>query len=241
MKFIFTYFILFLLTLNANNISSIDYFSRALPLDEYIIKSSTSGKVDYVNSDIEGRTANNSLIIQLDDKINKIELQQLTSKLNILDKMILIESTNFNRINNISSKSKFDKDNQQLKVLNLKSTRTDLKIRIETLHDTIINKKFIETNRYIYNLKIKEGDFVNPGSTLYIAQDLSKAKLVIFIPIKYAKDIKEMIIYLNNKKTNYKISKLYNVADKEHLSTYRCEIIIDKPKNFSTLYKVEFK
>jgi len=241
MKFIFKYIIFFTIILNANDLESQNFFSRVLPFEEYTIKANTSGKIDYVNHNIEGNFSQNNIIIKIDDKLNQLELNQLQIKEKLLNNMLKIEEGNYRKFKNISSKSKFEKDNQKLKVLNLKSTQADLKIKIATLKDKIENKTFIEKDNYIYKILVEEGNYINPGSTLYIAQDLSKAKLIIYIPISYISTIKNKSIYLNDIKTNYKISKLYNVADQNHLSTYKCEIIIDKPKQFSSLYKINFK
>jgi len=56
-----------------------------------------------------------------------------------------------------------------------------------------------------------------------------------------AMDIKNKTIYLDGKKSDLKISKLYTVADTKHISSYKCEIIIPAPKTFSKLTKIEFK
>ena len=71
--------------------------------------------------------------------------------------------------------------------------------------------------------------------------DLSKGKVEIFIPISDAKTISNKIIYIDGVKTKLKIAKLYDVADTKHISSYKCEINIPNPKQFSTLVKVEFK
>ena len=47
-------------------------------------------------------------------------------------------------------------------------------IKIETLKDTISNKKLVEKSNYVFNIAVKEGDYVTPGTLLYEAKDLSK-------------------------------------------------------------------
>ena len=71
--------------------------------------------------------------------------------------------------------------------------------------------------------------------------DLNKGKVEVYIPISEAKSIVSKTIYIDGKKTNLKISKLYAVADTKHISSYKCEINIPNPKQFSVLVKVEFK
>ena len=71
--------------------------------------------------------------------------------------------------------------------------------------------------------------------------DLTKGKVEVYIPINDAKTISTKTIYIDGKETKLKISKLYNVADTKHISSYKCEIVIPNPKQFSALVKVEFK
>ena len=105
----------------------------------------------------------------------------------------------------------------------------------------ISNKVLKQNNSYIYNIAVEIGDYVNPGTLLYTAMDLSKGKLVIYIPIDSANDIKSKTIYLDGKKSDLTISKLYTIADSKHISSFKCEIIINSPKKFSKLTKIEFK
>lgn len=43
------------------------------------------------------------------------------------------------------------------------------------------------------------------------------------------------------KKTAYKISRLLNIADSKNISKYMAQIIIESPKLFSKLVKIELK
>jgi hypothetical protein len=55
-------------------------------------------------------------------------------------------------------------------------------------------------------------------------------------------DIYQKIVYLNDKKTEYKIDKIWKMADEKFISSYRAEIIIASPsESFSKLMKVEIK
>ena len=225
----------------ASSMFSMEYYSKVEPINTYNIKSSVSGKVVFVNKNIESNIAKNNSIIKIDSKVNSIDLKQSKLKLKTMKNILDIEKDTLKSYKRISSKSKFDKDNQKIKILNIQSSISDLITKIATLEDTISNKNLIATNSYIYNIAVKIGDFVNPGNLLYTAMDLTKAKFEIFIPIDKANTIQNKIIYINDKKTNLKISKLYSVADTQHITSYKCKIIIPNPKTFSNLVKVEFK
>jgi len=218
-----------------------EYYAKVEPIHTYKVKSSVSGKVIKANSNLESQFVKKALVVKLDDSVNQIDLKQSKLKLENLKEIQRLEKENLERFKKVSSKSKFDKDNQKIKILNVVSNINDLETRIATLEDTIKNKNLIENNTYIYDVVVEEGDYVNPGTHLYTAMDLNSAKLEVFIPIDKATSIKEKTIYIDDKQTDLKISKLYTVADTQHISSYKCEIIIKNPKNFSSLVKVEFK
>ncbi|MBP6712572.1 MAG: hypothetical protein KBA17_07125 [Aliarcobacter sp.] len=230
---------LFLLTITT--IFASEYYAKLEPIESYQIKSAVSGKVIYSNSKIEGLKANNSTIIEIDSMVNKVELEQSRNKLKYIDEMIKIETNNYDRLNQVSSKSAFEKDTQKLKVINLESLKADMIVKIDTLKDIISNKKLIEKSNYIFNIAVKEGDYVNPGTLLYEAKDLSKGKLEIFVPIAQIEEIKNKEIFLNGVKSDIKISKIYEIADSTNISSYKVELILENAKIFSRLVKIEFK
>lgn len=233
--------IVWLCLLFISSIFANEYYAKLEPIESYEVKSAVSGKVIFSNSKLEGSKANNSVVIEIDSVVNKVELEQSRNKLKYIDEMLKIENNNYNRLNQVSSKSEFEKDTQKLKVINLESSKADMIIKIEGLKDTISNKKLIEKSNYIYNISVKEGDYVNPGTLLYEAKDLSKGKLEIFVPIASINEVKNKEIYLDGEKSDVKISKIYDVADSVNISSYKVELVLDNVDNFSRLVKIEFK
>jgi len=224
-----------------NFLFAMEFYAKLEPIDSYSVKASVSGKVIYTNEKIEGKRAKNSTIVQLDSVVDKVELEQSLKKLEDIEGMLQIQQRNYERLLKISSKSGYEKDTQKLNVLSQESAKADMLIKIATLKDTIKNKKLVEKNNYIYNIAVKKGDYVTPGTLLYESKDLSKGKLEIFVPIADIETIKTKTMFIDGVKTDLKISKIYDVADSKHISSYKCEIIIDNPKTFSRLVKVEFK
>lgn len=218
-----------------------EYYAKIEPIQSYVIKAATSGEVVYTNDDIEGKFAKNSVIVELNSNVDRVDLEQTQNKLQLFEKMIEIEQNNYERLKKVTTRSDFDKDSQLLKSINLQSTKADLVIKIAQLKESISNKKLVENNLYIYSINVKKGDYVNAGTLLYEAKDLSKGKLEVYIPIADAQELQEKQIYLNDEATNLKINKIYKVADAKNISSYKVEIIIDKPKEFSSLVKLEFK
>jgi len=218
-----------------------EYYAKLEPIESYKVKASVSGKVIFSNTKVEGFKAKNSTVIELDSKVNQMDLAQSRNKLKFINEMIAIENNNYNRLNKVSSKSAFEKDTQKLKTINLKSSKADMIIKIENLKDTIKNKKLIEKSNYISMIAVKKGDYVNPGTLLYESKDLSKAKLEIFVPIMEVENLKNKTIFIDGKKSNVKINKIYTIADTQHISSYKVQLLVPNVKTFSRLVKIEFK
>ena len=218
-----------------------DYYAKLEPINTYNVKASVSGKVIFVNEKIKSNISRNNIIIKIDNKINKIELAQTRIKRSNLKKILKIQKDILNSFNKVSSKSKLDKDAQKITILNTQSTISDLNIRIATLEDTIKNKILKEKNAYISDIIIKKGDYVNPGTPLYTAQDLSKGKLEIFVSFDDIDKIKDKEIYVNDIKTSLEINNIYKTADTKHISAYKVEIFVDDVITFSKLVKITFK
>ena len=218
-----------------------EYYAKIEPIQSYVIKAATSGEVIYTNEAIEGEFAQNSVIVELDSAVDRVDLEQTQNKLALFKQMIEIEHNNYERLKKVTTRSDFDKDSQLLKSLNLQSTQADLHIKIAQLQKSIANKKLIEKNRYIYSISVKKGDYVNAGTLLYEAKDLSKGKVELFVPITEAATLMSKQIFINNEAITSKIHKIYKVADAKNISAYKVEIIMDEPKAFSSLVKIEFK
>lgn len=247
-----------------------DYYAKAEPKELYSIKSAVSGEVVHVDEVLEGKLAQNSIVIQIDDVINKADLKASKEKLSYLKNSISlsqkslhnarqaanIDSENYARVKNLSSYSKVQKDAKLLSLINsqnsvisiesnlqtLKTQYADLELKIATLEDTIAKKSIaIEDGFYIYKIYPRKGDYVNPGSQLIDVYDISAAKLIVYVSSEEAIDIDTKTIYLDDKPTDYKVDKIWKVADSINISSYRVEILIDKPAQFSKLIKVAFK
>ncbi len=247
-----------------------EYYSKIEPIDSFYIKSSVSGKVVDLKKEVEGKISKGTIIIHIDDKIDKIDLDSSKRKLALLKsnislskesvvyakKSMKIDQSNYDRIKNLSTYSKIQKDAKLLTLINsknnylkaknslqnLQTQKLDLELKIATLKDKIDKKNIkIKKGLYIYKIYPNIGDFVNMGSPLVDVQDLSFAKLTIFVSSEDLKNIESKKIYLDNKLSNYKIDKVWSVADTQNISSYRVEILIDKPDRFSKLMKVEFK
>ena len=245
-----------------------EHFAKLEPISTVIIKAEANGEVVVAKSNLEGSLVD-GLIVKIDDNLDKLDLKNSKNSLQLTQKMIelnkemlplLKKSVNMKRklyqkVTPLSSTSVSQKDSlfsafvsaksqysgTLEKILNLENQKVSLKQKIATLEDRIKKKSIIIDNKYLYSLDVKRGEYVNIGMPLATIQDISKAKLVIYLSEDELKDIDKKRIFINGKETNLKFSKIWKVADKKYISSYRAEIILKPFDRFSKLVKVEVK
>ena len=246
------------------------HYAKVEPFESITLKSAVSAQVTEAKLKLEGTNVLSRTIIQLDDKLDKIKLASSKSSLKLINNMIKTNNNilsslasslerqkgYYNRISSIGSASKTQKDNAfygytnaktqyfstKEKIDSLKKQRLDLNYEIARLKDSISKKSIKLNNKFLYKLLVNRGDFVNMGTPLAQIKDLSSAKLVLFLEDEELGSIKDKTIYIDDKPSDYKVSKVWKVADEKFISSYRAEIVIKNPKeSFSKLLKVEFK
>ncbi len=245
------------------------HYAKVEPFEEITLKSAVSAQVVMTQRNLEGTTVTNKRIIQLDQKMDHIELKSSQKGLKLLKKMshinqkILLslkeslqrQEAYYQRIKDLSSASLTQKDNAfygyintknqylstQEKIDTLKKQQLDLEYKIALLQDRIQKKEIRIKNKFLYKILVNQGDFVNAGTPLAKVKDLTRAKLVLFLEQDELKDLPKKTIYINDKPTQYKINKRWLVSDEKFISSYRAEIYIKPHNNFSKLLKVELK
>lgn len=255
MKYLLSLFVL-ALSLNASI-----YYAKVDPYESFSIKATASGEIVSVYTEAEGKVSNGGVLIQQDDFLNKKELASSEKKLKSLKRTLeltqknvnnskeveKIRADNYNRIKDLKTKSKTSKDAELINLLNasnqvislenslenLKVSISDLEYKIATLNDTIDNKSVkIDKGFLIYKIYVTKGDFVNVGTPLVEAYDISKGKLTIFLSKEDVDIVNSSVVYINDKATNLKIDKIWKVVDTQNISSYRAEIIVPAPKDF---------
>ena len=245
------------------------YYAKLEPLESYVIKSDVAGKVIYSDLSKEGKYVKDALIVKIDDKTDRDDLENSMKKLESLKKLVelkkenitnlqksyLVRKRNYDRIKNLKTKSNFEKDNQLLSVIaadssliaakesliSLENQIKDIKHMIFVLKDRIIKKNIIIKKRYIYKLNVKQDDYVAPGVVLMQAMDVSKAKATIYLSYEDRENLDKKSIYINGKKSDVKFYKVWNITDTTNISSYKAEILLPSPKEFSKVIKIELK
>jgi len=260
---------LFLLLVSFVSLFADFYYAKLEPYRYYPIKSSVSGEVIDSKITLEGEFVKNGILIKIDDELSQKEKSSIERKIKLLDDMIKINQNtlknleeikkrkkeNYEVISKLRTKSSIEKDREyydylssvnsvfsiQEKIENYKLQINDLNYRLSQLNKDIKEKKIYVQNGLVYQLNVQVGDYVTFGTLLYTLADTSKGKLTLFLSKDELDSIDKKVIYIDDIKTNLKIDKIWDVADSVHISAYRTEILIDNPKRFSVLKKVEFK
>ena len=259
----------FIFLIFATSLFSKSYYSKVEPYETRVISSNVVGEVVYTNENKIGEKVGTKAFIKMDTKLHWQEVDTIDNKISYLRENVksseqVLENlthslakhnVNYEKIKNLSTKSIVEKDrefyaliasqnalyNAKAALNNLKIQITDLKYRKNTLLKTIADKTVTAKGFVLYSIDVKAGQVVGVGTPLAKIADTSFAKLTLYLDEEDAKNAYEKTIYIDSKKSRYKISRLLNIADSKNISTYKAEIIIDSPKIFSKLVKVELR
>ena len=245
------------------------YYAKVEPYEVRDISSNVTGLVLYANENLVGKTLSDKAYIRIDSILDTKELTFIEEKLSYMREMVkenenvlvnLEDSlkrkrTNYEKVSNLKFKSAVEKDrefydlvasentylNTKKEVQNLKLQITDLKLRRAQLQRSIKDKNLKAPNFVLYEMIVKPGKVVSMGTPLAKIADASKAKLTIYLDEVDVEGSHKKTIYIDGEKTNYKVSRMLNIADSKNISKYMAQIIIKAPKLFSKLVKVELR
>lgn len=246
-----------------------EYYAVVKPYNEFSVKSNVDGRVITARDDLEGTIGKKKVIIKLDSDTEDAQLKNYKKQLKSVEKSIKIskkliknlkkvyriKEKNYKNYRKSTYRSVVQKDEKYYDVATafnnlstneenletLERTKSDLTYKIFDLKKNIRDRTFKFKGYYIYKVDVKKYDYVTKGTILAKVSDVSKGKLIIFLDREDYKNINNKVIYVDGKKTTYKIDKKQKVADSVNISSYEIDIIVSKPKVFSNIVKVEFK
>lgn len=218
------------------------HYAKVEPYNSVVLKSAVSSLVMNVDLESEGKMVENKRVIYLDDRLDKINLKRSNENLLILRETLKRQEAYFQRINKLKTVSTAQKDDAFYSFASAKTQYLDMQYQIAQLEDSIEKKSIVPYHMYLYEIMVRKGDYVTPGSPLASVVDTNRAKLVLFLEPSELEQIEKKVVYLDDKKTEYKVDKVWKVADEKFISSYRAEIYIPAPEmSFSELVKVELK
>jgi multidrug efflux pump subunit AcrA (membrane-fusion protein) len=243
------------------------YYSKIEPYELRYIASNVSGLVEYIDENLIGKKLSSKAYIKIDSKLDKQELGYLKEKLTSLENTVLVNENilqnmketllkkrkNYKQIEALKIKSRVEKDREfyelvasensylatQKEINSLKRQIADFKLRKAQLERSIKDKYLSNKGFVLYSIEVKVGQVVKPSTPLAKIADTSKAILTIYLDEDDLVELNDKVIYIDDKKTNYKMSRVSFIADAKNISKYKAQIIIDAPKVFSRLAKID--
>jgi multidrug resistance efflux pump len=245
------------------------YYSKVEPYEILDITSNVTGEVIYINEDKIGVVLDSKAYIKIDDILDKKELKHTVEKIENLKQTIKLDENiasnlkeslskkrkNYEKVKELKIKSSVEKDrefyelisseNSYLSIIkeiySLKRQVLDLQMRKAQLQKSIKDKTVTNEGYTLYSIKVKVGQVVTKLTPLASVADVSRAILTIYLDEKDIKNVKSKIIYIDGKKTEYKIDRILNIADSKNISKYMAQIVIKAPQVFSKLAKIELR
>jgi flagellar motor protein MotB len=246
------------------------HYAKLEPVESYVVKAAAAGQVMMADESAEGRVGDGKIVVQIDDRVDRaqkraleVTLEALKSTLKLTREMAENQQKVYEkdyryylRTKGMKTKSQTEKDrifstmmasrNQLLslkeKIATLKKQIADTDYQRVMLEDRIAKKAVRAKGLYIYRVAVRKGDYVNPGALLLKAMDTSRGRLVVFLDADEMENLDRKKIYLDGKETDLRFDKVIRVADDVHISSYRAEIVLDRPVGlFSRLVKIEIK
>ncbi|MBD3825029.1 MAG: HlyD family secretion protein [Epsilonproteobacteria bacterium] len=245
------------------------YYAKVEPYDILPISSNVTGLVLQADESKLGKTLSSAAYIVIDSELDKKELGSVERKLTILKDMIAtneqilknLESSlekkreNYKRVEALKIKSTIEKDREfydliasensylatQKEIENLHVQLSDLSLRQAQLQRTLKDKELVNEGYVLYELYVKPGQVVTMSAPLAKVADVSKAKLTLFLDEADAMEASKKVIYIDGKKSAYRLTRVVTIADSKNISKYMAQIIIDAPKLFSKLVQIELK
>lgn len=245
------------------------YYAKVEPFELRNISSNVSGLVTFTADSKVGQKLSSRPYIKIDSKLNKVELDKVEQKIKYLKNTLqstqkILENLklslekkreNYKTIESLSVKSRLEKDKEfydlmgsensylstQKEINSLKIQLADLALRDSQLKRSLQDKSLRAKGLILYSILVKAGQVVNITTPLAQVADTSHGRLIIYLDYEDIKNIEKKVVYIDGKKTSYKVSRILHIADSTNISRYRAEVIIDAPKIFSKLVKVELK
>lgn len=261
--------LLLLVAFAVMQLSAKEYFAKVEPYEIRTVSSNVSGLVTYTDEKDEGKILGRDAYIRIDDELDRVDLEKTRIKIALLkhtidlnndmvanyEQIVTKKAVNYERVEKLKMRSQVEKDREfydytgtknqligvKKELANLRVQVNDLEMRERHLVRSIADKHLSAPGYVLYALLVKEEQVVNPGTSLAQIADVSRAKLTVYLDPEDRARAKDGAVYLDGEKTSYRVTRLWNITDAKHLSSYKAEIVIDAPEQFSRLVRVEFK
>lgn len=246
-----------------------EYYAKVEPYEMRTIAANVSGLIVFADETMEGQVLSKQRFIQMDDELDRVELKQVSEKITLLERSLTLNEAlvanheavltkkrdNMERIAALKMKSQIEKDNEyyglitsenslittQKEIISLQTQINDLTLRKAQLERSIRDKSLSAPGFVLYALLVRPGQVVSASTPLAKIADRSRALLTFYLSREDAAAPEKKVLYLDGVKSDHKIERLWNIADEQHLSSYKAQIVIPAPERFSHLIKIELR
>ena len=229
----------------AIGLNASEYYAKVEPYKTYTISSELSAKVEFVNKKKEySLVKQKALVLKLDSTDEDIEFDSAKKSLVIQEEVLKIKQSNYKNKVKVRQLSIYDKNQEKLSYLDSKQIVEDLKKNIKVIQKQKQRKEFFVEDKYLKEIYVNKGEYVQIGQMLFELYDFSRSKLEVFVRPNDIEGLKQKSIYINDKKSEYKIEKVSKVRDTQRVSTYKVILYKDNPSRnikFGEIVKVEFR
>ncbi len=260
---------LLLLAMSTTLLCATEYYAKVEPYEIRTIASNVSGLVLFADEKREGEILGKKPYIVIDDELDAVELEKVKKKIELLHVTMELDASlksnyetvlerkkeNYDKIKDMKIKSSVEKDNEfynlvtsqnalistDKEMASLQTQINDLQLRQAQLERSIRDKHLYAEGFVLYALLVKPGQVVVPGTALAKVADVSKGLLTFYLSREDREALDQKVLYINGEKSDYRFNRVWNIADEQHLSSYKAQIVIDAPKQFSSLLKVELR
>ena len=221
------------------------YMAQIQPYEKTVIVSEVDGLIVKVNRQLEFKYTDESRnVVEVEKEQEDIELAGLKKSLHLVQKIYKLKFSNFQSKNRVKQISSYEKNLEQSSVLEIQNSIVALQKNIKLLEYQKKKKTFNIKNKYINNIFVREGDYVNIGTEIMEVYEVSKSKIELYVRAKEIKNLSEKTIFLDGKPSSFKIEKISKIRDSTNLSSFLVRLVKETSfldKYFGDVVKIEFR
>ena len=230
-----------LLILGAVALNAGIYKAKVEPYESYTVAAEAKGRIVALDINDELTTVSKE-VLTIDHALESLQLKNLKSKLHAMNRQLAIKSDQNQRIQKVSAKSRFEKEQSELDLWNFKAQVIELKNSIAALEDTLDKKRLRVNNCYLKKLYVRQHEYVVPGSKLLQCEDHTRQRLVLYAEAEEIKAIESKKILIDGSDTHgFEIEKVAASTDETYISAYRIELVGKSARRFGAMLTVEIK
>lgn len=233
------------LFLSIGFLNASSYMGQIQPYEKTEVVSEVNGIIVNVNRQLEFKyVSSGENIVEVEKEQEEIELSGLKKSLYLVQEIYKLKNSNFQSKNRVNQISRYEKNLEKSSVYEIQNSIAELQKNIKLIEYRKKKKTFSIHNKYINNIFVREGDYVDIGTKVMEVYEVSKLKIELYVRAKEIKNLSEKTIMIDGQPSSFKIDKISHVKDARNLSSFFVRLVKDSTSADTYLgdvVKVEFK